>query len=702
MILFGDLETYCETPLAHGTYRYAESAEVMLFAYAIDDGPAACWDLAAGERAPSDLSDALGEAAEFGRGKLVFQNSMFDRTVMRLAPNFGYEIAPECFHDTMVQALAHSLPGGLEKLCEILNVPQDLRKLKDGRALIHLFCKPRPANSELRRATRLTHPTEWQRFKEYAVSDVESMRDIYRKLPRWNYSGDELALWHLDQRINDRGICVDLDLARAAIKAVKREKDRLAKETQEITNGEVQATTQRDVLLAHILAEHGVTLPDLKKDTIERRLGDPELPDAVKWLLATRLEASSTSVTKYNALMRGVTSDGRLHGTIQFDGAGRTGRSAGRMFQPHNLTRVPRYLKKDYDAAVEAIKADVVDLAYEKPIEVCGSVVRGAIIAPPGRKLVVSDLSNIEGRMLAWLAGEDWKLRAFAHFDEAPDDKARDLYNIAYARSFMESVAAVVADAEAGGNKRQVGKVQELALGYEGGVGAFVTFAAVYGLDLEAMAEDAWDTLPADVIEEARGMWEWTKENKRPTFGLSQRAFMACDAFKRLWRRGHPQTTTLWKKARELARDAIESPGRTLAYRALTFDRHRNWLRIRLPSGRFLCYPHPRVDTDGAVSYMGMNQYTKRWQRIGTYGGKLVENITQAAARDVLMQSQPRAEAAGYEIVLHVHDELITEVPDTPEFTAAGLGAILAAVPAWAPGLPLAAGGYETHRYRKD
>jgi DNA polymerase len=250
-------------------------------------------------------------------------------------------------------------------------------------------------------------------------------------------------------------------------------------------------------------------------------------------------------------------------------------------------------------------------------------------------------------------------------------------------------------------DQRQIGKVQELALGYEGGVGAFVTFAAAYGIDLEAMAEQAFSAIPADILDEARSALEWTKREGRPTFGLSDRAWMVCESFKRAWRYGHPATAAFWRDLQDVARTAVQTPGRVFDCRRVSLRRDGAWLRIRLPSGRFLCYPGVRLGEGNKLSYIGMNQYTRQWSRIETYGGKLAENITQAVARDVLADSMPRVEAAGYRIVLSVHDELITETPDTPEFNAAHLSALMATPPEWADGLPLAAEGFEAARYRK-
>lgn len=706
MTLFGDLETYCEVPIKNGTYVYAESSEVMLFAYALDDGPALCWDLTAGEPMPFDLSEALYH----DDGPVVFQNSMFDRNVLRFSKNLRVPIPQVRWRDTMVQALAHSLPDALDKQCDILQIPVDLAKQKDSKPLIHLFCKPRPANSTIKRATRFTHPHEWAKFKTYAISDITSMRETHRKMPTWNYTGQELALWHLDQRINDRGFCVDLDLVQSAIKTVERAQKQLAGRANDITNGVITSATQRDQLLIHILAEYGIDLPDMQAATLERRISDADLPLELRELLAIRLQASTTSPTKYKALLKAVSPDGRMRGGLQFNGALRTGRWAGRTFQPHNLPRLNLEIIADWhklpksqvkekqihqylDMAVESIKAGAADLVFDNVMAATSMVIRGAIVAPKGRKLCISDLSNIEGRDAAWLAGELWKLQAFRDFDNGIGP---DLYKLAYAKAFR------IDPSEVDKFMRQIGKVMELMLQYEGGVGAFLTGAATYGIDLEELAAIAYDIIPLDVRGEAENFLAWCIEEKRPTYGLPDRTFIVLDSLKRMWRRAHPAIVGQWKDLLDTVRLAIRQPGNTFPCRKFKIRRDGAWLRIGLPSGRALCYPHPRVDDDDKVSYMGVNQYTRKWQRVHTYGGKLFENCCQAVARDVMAWNMPMIESYGFEIVLTVHDEVITEAPDTDEFNAEILSHLLAAQQPWTEGLPLAAGGFETYRYRKD
>jgi DNA polymerase len=378
-------------------------------------------------------------------------------------------------------------------------------------------------------------------------------------------------------------------------------------------------------------------------------------------------------------------------------------------------------------------------------MDVLSSLTRSCLIATPGKKMPIADLSNIEGRGLAWLAEEQWKLDAFSEFDQQklasggwingfdwakrtrqgevidlaldkkgePIHRGHDLYALAYAKSFGITPEAVMDNKKNGdGSMRQIGKVQELALGYEGGVGAFVTFATGYGIDLDELGPLVLEAADQGLVNEARGMYSWLMDKKKGknTYGLLPDTWVACDVIKRGWRLAHPQVSSWWKQLEQAFRDAIDNPG--VAFQARTVTCHRpllksgkpsQWTTIVLPSGRRLCYPGARIEQEtGEVSYMGVNQFNRKWSRIKTYSGKLAENVTQAFARDVLAFNMPLIEERGYEIVLSVHDELLTETPDEPEYSSDRLAAWMANVPPWATGLPLAAAGFETYRYRKD
>lgn len=688
-ILWFDCETYSECDLKlHGTPRYAEhpSTEITVAQWAVGDDEPNVMDCTASPRYCADTS--LREMLLDPTVTVVAHNSMFDRTLLRHC--WGIDVPVERWYDTMIQAMAHGLPGSLDKISGILGLAEDEAKDKRGRQLIGLFCKPQPRTKK--RNTRDTHPGPWAEFLEYSRQDIVSMRAISRKLPTWNYKPGhpELSLWHLDQRINDRGFAVDLDLAHAAIDAVAIEQARLKAEVVELTDGAVSSPSKRDQLLVHILMDHGVSLPDFKADTLRRRLEDPELPEAVRLLLAIRLEATKTSTAKYKAVVNATSSDGRLRNTLQFGGAQRTMRWAGRVFQPQNMPR-PDMEQDDIDIGIEALKQGCAPMLFDDVMRLTANTVRGCIVAPPGKKLRVADLANIEGRGLAYLAGEDWKIQAFREYDAGTGP---DLYKLAYARAFGIDPKAVTK------GQRQIGKVMELGLGYEGGVAAFLTFAAVYNMDLDELADAVHSTASKDALAAAYGMWEWAQK-KRRTLGLERNVYVACEVLKSAWRAAHPATTALWRGVQDAVVKAIANPGLPFRVQQLAVQRDGAWLRIRLPSGRFLCYLNPKVE-EGQISYAGVNQYTRQWARIKTYGGKLVENIVQAWARDVLAANMPMIDAKGYEIVLTVHDEILTETPDSPDFSSDELGRLMSTPPAWAADCPLAAAGFETTRYRKD
>jgi DNA polymerase len=767
-LAFMDLETWSGVPIRHGAWAYAEGAEVLLWAYALNDGPVAVWDLTGGDPMPAALAAILVDDAI----TTVWHNgSMFDTTVLKVA--MGIDIPLARLHDTMVQALQHSLPGSLGALCEVLGVPSDKAKDKAGKELIRLFCVPLPfrfpkARKDFEtkdeydaaklaasenwpgRATSKTHPADWARFKEYAASDVIAMRGVYKRMPQWNCKLPyEREIFHVDQRINRRGMYIDLALARGALAAVDEEQELLRERTYEMTNGQVQSASKRDQLLLHILETYGVDLPDMQKSTLERRIADPDLPEGLKELLRVRLSTATTSTSKYQALLNCVSSDGRLRGTKQYCGASRTGRWAGRLFQPDNLPSRGLMSEDQIELGIQALKDGTAGLLFDDVMWLTSSAIRGCIAAPPGKKLVVADLSNIEGRGIAYLAGEQWKLDAFRAFDEG---RGEDLYKLAYAKSFGIAAADVTKD------QRQIGKVQELALAYQGGVGAFVTFAAGYGLDLEELAEKAQRYIPGEVWGQSSIMLEWHRSKGRDPaaqYGLSDRAWLVCESFVLGWRAGHGNIKAWWHDLEDKIRQAITTPDKTYLSGKLKIRRDGAWLRVVLPSGRALCYPGPALQaerkkkdeietadietvravesdsTEGrtSITYLGMNQYSRKWSRIYTYGGKNAENDTQGFARDVMAWNMPIIDGGyfdgdefidglralelhgerddrpehlqGYGIVLTVHDEAVTEAPDDPRYNPEHLAALLCAPPPWAPDMPLAAAGFESYRYKK-
>lgn len=678
LVLYLDTETFCETPLSGphgaGTFRYAEDVEVLILAWA-EDGP---WG--EGEIVVEDLTDDDGAgvlpcsdafcAALARAERIVIHNSGFDLTVIELSPHRQIPPIPiDRVEDTMIRAMEHGLPGGLEKLSEIFKLGE-LSKQAGGKDLINLFCKLQPKGRAVRRHTKNTKPEEWARFLEYAGFDIVSMRALRKKLPSWNYPGKpagnapapEVALWQLDRKINARGFKVDLELADAALAMMERVKVDQDSYITDTTYGEVESVNQRDALLKHLLSWYGVALPDMQKGTIERRLADPDLPDIVKELLSARLDGSMAAPSKYKALKRSVSSDGRLRGTLQFCGAIRTRRWAGRLWQPQNLIRPNKAEAKAVDGWIEDIKSGIGELVIPSPSRAAAVALRGSIIAEEGRKLVVADLSNIEGRMLAWLAGEQWKLDAFAAYDRG---EGHDLYKLGAGRILHKAPEGVTDD------ERQImGKVPELACGYQGAAGAFGTMAALYGLELSD-----------ERVKEIVGGW----------------------------REANPKIVQLWADCDAAARNATMNPGHTFTAGRLAFHRTGEWLLMQLPSGDKLVYtqpaivPHPKFENSTSLSYLGVNSYTRRWERIHTYGGKLVENATQAASRDVLGHNMLLIEEAGFPIILDVHDEVITEPLDDPRFTTDRLCGLLSSTPFWADeSLPLSSAGFEAYRYKKE
>ena len=690
MKLWFDLETFSDVPISFGVYRYAEKARILLCAYAVDDAPARCVDCAALEPMPADFTAALKNPA----CEIWAHNSNFDRNILARYP--GCEAAARDisrWRDSMIAARALGLPGALLDLCGVCRIPADEAKDKDGRQLVNLFCKRRPDGQI---ADRNSHPAEWDRFRGYCRLDVEAMRAVYKALPYKVIAPSIWKEWHLDQKINDRGMAIDTALVSAAVAASEAAQENGDAAVCRLTGGRVQTVGQLDALIAFLLERFGYSVPDLQKSTLENRLNDPACPDEVRELLSIRLSCSKASVKKFKVLENSTGPDGRLRGCLQFFGAVRTGRWAGRLFQPQNLPR-GSLTPPEVEEAISALKSGIAPVIYDDVNAVVSSCLRGAIIAPPGKKLVVADLSNIEGRVLAWLAGENWKLDAFRAYDAGTGP---DLYKATYARTFSMSPADVTK------KQRQIGKVMELGLGYQGGVGAFVNFARVYGLDLDDLAAHVAAAVPEADMAAARARYDWMMKKPGAVSDLSPDVWAACDVIKTSWRAAHPAVTGFWDSCAAAVADVLS--GRAAigyAGKRIRFGRVGTYLACYLPSSRVMMYPAAELCGPGDSAlfrYYGPLPASKRWGWLRTYAGKIAENITQAVARDVLAANMGRIDDAGYQIVLSVHDELITETPDSPEFSEGVLSGMMATAPAWADGLPLSAAGFSGYRYRKD
>lgn len=690
-LIFMDLETYSPTPIENGAYRYAENVEVLLWGYAVGDRPARGWDLTSQPDMPPELSSALAQV-QGGTAWSVWHNGMnFDTTVLRVAK--GIDIPASSVIDTMVIAYEHGLPGSLGQLThEVFRFPEDKAKDDRGRYLCQLFCKPRPKNAKFERADRRTHPKEWAEFVDYCRQDIVSMRELYHKLPKFNCTRLERS-WQLeDARINRRGMAIDLDLARAALRSADEEDSYLKSDMQRLTSGQVDSPTKRQQLVDYLNAEYGLKLVGMTKAEIERRLDSDDVPDPVKEILKVRLLGARTSVKKYQKLLDCVSSDGRLRGSMQFRGAARTGRVSGRLFQPQNLAR-PTMKNKDIDLAIQLVKEGAAHLVYDDVGEVLSNCLRGEIIAPPGKKLVVADYSNVEGRVIAWLAGESWKLKAFADFDAG---HGHDLYKVAYGKTFNVRPDKVTKA------QRQIGKPIELGLGFGGGAGAFARFAQAYAIDLPAMADEVEHSIDPMYWYEAQTAFTQRFSSLPIAKKLGKKVFVACDAIKRRWRADNPHIVQFWWNLESACKSALSGMG-PQAVGKIRIEKRGAYLLMRLPSGRYLVYPAPRLGQDDCTfDYMGVEQFTRKWTRIKTFGGKIAENLTQATACDLLFAALLRLENGGYRPVLTIHDEVIAEAPDNSDYTEKQMAALMTTLPEWGRGLPLAAAGFEGYRYRKD
>ena len=613
--LFADLETFSPLNLPQvGSFRYAEDCEILLWGYAIDNEPARVWDCTNPQtkEMPEALAKALKEV-QAGERKIVWHNGMSFDTVVLAA--HGYHIPLEMIVDTMVIAYQHGLPGALGDLCDVLRMPTDKAKDKDGKRLVQLFCKPQPECYKVRRHDRYTKSEDWIKFVNYCRLDVEAERELFKALPKWNCTEWEHRLQVLDAEINRRGMQIDVDLAEAAVELSERNKKLLAEETQRQTNGEVGAATQRDALIDYMAREYGWKIDTMTKAELEKRVDDPSVPEPVRELLKLRLMSTKTSIQKFKALLRRVNKDGRMRGGLQFRGASRTGRWSGRGFQGQNLAR-PTVSQKEIDFATEVLKQrdGTFECFYDDPSVILPNLLRGEIIAPAGKKLIVADYSNVEGRVLAWLAGEEWKLQAFRDFDAG---HGHDLYKLAYAKAFGVKPEDVTKP------QRQIGKVLELALGYGGGAPAFARFAKAYGIDLSDMAEYVKSTAPRAVWLEAVDGYPYFVEKNR-TGGLEREPFIACDVLKRLWRKSNPKIVQFWANAGNAVQKTIVSR-ESVRVGYVAFARTESFLVIRLPSGRLLCYPSPKTNPGvgkDSFTYMGVNQFSRKWEKIESYGAK--------------------------------------------------------------------------------
>ncbi len=639
-----DIETFSDVDLPKcGVYAYTDSPlfQILLFAYAFDDEPTQVVDLACGEQLPDRVLTALEDEAVT---KTAF-NAAFERTC--ISRHLGRRLSPAAWQCTAVQSAMLALPLTLDGVGEVLNIKR--KKLKEGVALLRYFsmpCKPTKANGGRTRNRPENAPELWERFKAYCIRDVDAEREIRQKMHNYPIPDSEMELYRLDQEINDRGIMVDQQLAAQAVRCDLEFKARATSQAQQLTG---LANPNSLAQVKGWLAERGVEVDSLDKKAIKCLL--PQATGEVREMLELRLLLGKTSVKKYEAIQRSVCSDGRVHGLLQFYGANRTGRWAGRLVQVQNL---PQNHIPDLALARSLVKRgefDWVEMLFDSTPGVLSELIRTAFIPKPGCRFIVADFAAIEARVLAWFSGEQWRLDTF--------QRGGDIYCASAFKMFHVPVEKHGQNA----HLRQKGKIAELALGYGGSVGALTSMGA---LDM-GLAEEELQPL------------------------VDQ------------WRGANPHIVKFWWDVDAAAMKAFRAKIE-VRLGALCFSCRSGMLFITLPSGRKLVYVKPRMLPNRfgreSLTYEGVGE-NKKWSRIETYGPKLTENIVQATARDLLALAMLRLRNAGFEIVMHIHDEAVVEVPEGVS-SVDEICRIMSEAPAWAAGLPLRADGYECEFYRKD
>lgn len=650
-----DVETYSSVDLANaGVYAYTEAPDfdILLIGYKYDDEDEV------------HVIDTLAVDRDFDEELYEFRQALTDPSIVKTAFNANFErtclakwtgaaMPPEEWRCTMIKALTMGLPGNLADVGMALGLPEDKLKDPQGKALIQFFskpCKPTRTNGQRTRNLPAHDPEKWKLFIAYNRQDVVTEQEILKRLAVYKIPDAEQALWSLDQHMNDNGVKLDIPMVEKIVKYDTQRRQELQEEAQTITG---LSNPNSLAQLKKWLASQGVEMASVTKDTIAEALAG-DLPENVRRMLEIRTALGKTSVAKYSTMLTAVCQDHRLRGILQFYGANRSGRWAGRLVQTHNLAKnsLP-----DLDLARELAAAgdfDTMQTLFGETAFVFSELIRTAFIPSDGCRFVVSDFAAIEARVISWISGEEWRLEAFRAGKDIYCETASQMYKV-----------PVVKHGE-NGHLRQKGKVAELACGYQGGIGA-----------MKRMDKDG--TIPEDELQ----------------------------AIVDAWRAANPKIPKLWRTCELAAKTAIEEHRTVRIAHGIAFSYVNGNLFIKLPSGRKLCYWDTRLKLDPRdgrdhIVYMGVNQETKQWGETETYGGKLVENIVQATARDCLAVAMTRVSELGYKIVMHVHDEMIVDVPNEDKEAPAVINDIMSQPIDWAPGLPLKGDTYETPFYKKD
>lgn len=659
-----DLETFSSVPIQKsGAQAYFRSPdfEILLFAYSLDGAEPVVIDMAQGEQLPEWLVEAI-KSPEYIKHAY---NVPFEWGC--LSQYFCCKLPPEQWRDTMLHGLYCGYTAGLEATGRALGLPEDKQKLNTGKALIRYFCVPcKPTKSNGGRTRNYPHhdPDKWALFKEYNAQDVVTEMEIERCLSAFPVPATVQKQWETDLIINDRGVAVDMDFVHGALELGDTIRTTLTDEAVQLSG--LYNPNSVKQLSSWLSEATGEDVTNLRKDTVAAMLARDENSPEVTRMLEIRQELGKTSTKKYDAIEMAVCADGRVRGLLQYYGANRTGRWAGRLVQVQNLPRTytePLELARDL---VKGRKLDALRLVYGSPNDTLSQLIRTAFVAAPGNVLIDADFSAIEARVISWLAGEEWRLEVFRTHGKIYEASASQMFGVPLERIKKGNPEYAL---------RQRGKVAELALGYQGGVGA------MRNMDVGGLLADLSDDEVKEIVNR--------------------------------WRNTNPKIRELWYSFDNAAAEVITNGG-AVRVRNCTFRRECDCIRgtvcitIELPSGRKLYYIDPAIGENrwggASLSYMGMDQTTKKWKRVETYGGKLVENCVQAIARDCLAQAIENLEAEGLPVVFHVHDEVVIDIAPfgtETEMLNKVVGILTKPIP-WAKGLPLGADGWVGKFFKKD
>ena len=737
---FLDTETRSRTDIGLGNDLYCRAAQCLIVTYAYSiksatgawhDLPTQIWEPWCEPAIPKDLQDLIDDPEVI----FVAHNAVFDRFILLRA--LGIRIPIHRWMCTRAMAYSAGLPGSLETLGIVLGLPEDQQKLIDDKKLIDTFCVPQGTGRFIEPGDA---PNEWQRFRLYAIRDTDALREIFKRLPTCNYTGLNLRLWHLDQLINERGFQFDAKLAQAAVTFLSSAKVTSDANVKSLTDSEVHAATQRNRLLRYLQEKLNINIESLRAAEVRDWLEHDDLDPIVRLLLEQRLEAAKSSGSKYTRGLRMLGPGDRMRNTIQFNGAGRTGRHSGRGFQPHNMARPVLTVRRETGRIeLSPVKATYIDdvilpgiysgaalcnpLVFGGPNEACALALRHVITAAPGNELVVADFRNIESVITAWISDQADELAAFADAFANPKDKTKDVYRIQWSQFFGTPVL------EVNDTERQGGKVSKLAFGFGGGVGALVTMAAGYQMDLAPLADIILPRATAE--QKAKAYKAWRRAFLLgEDYELEPKVYQACDILKQIYRATNDKIDQMRHDVDTAIKEAIRAPNQ----KVFNVARCKIWstgafLIIELPNGDRLLYAQPKIWIEEQPNPEGEKPWItetvtyvtargRSWRRERAWSGLFIENVVQSIANRVLRAAMLRVHedtltvpaVAAYlntlppeartAICLHVHDEIALDVP-VGSYSKERLMEVACRPEPWMAGLPMAADGWINFRYGK-